>query len=267
MADAITQDEFVAAFNGPAEPDTGSDDQNQEPDTGDDAGTDNSQEPDAGQSDEGNANDSDDQDAEGSDDAPDQSRQQADSKRDHAFGQLRIQNKQQSKLLKDIGQILGIQDTSNPEALTKALQDKVIASQAKQQNVPEEVFRRLHNLEQDNQAYIQDRMKRTAFLGFQKIKDTFGLKNEEVTAFADELRQANLDPFTTPVDIVREYQVRNYDKLIAAAEERGAKQEAERAAKAKQHGSTPQGKEGKRRTGGEGKISTIKELNDFLSSD
>lgn len=266
MADPISENEFLAAFGATNPEGEGTtDDSKQDLDKASDDTT----EPegdagDAGTDTEGDATS--DQDAgDAADDSDEPNQTQTDDKKAHAFAQMRIQNKQQADLLKNIGAVLGVQDTSNPEALTQALQDKVIAAQAKAQGVPEEFYRRLNNLEQNNQQFVQEQMKRTALLGFQKVKESFGLQNKDVEAFADDLYKDGIDPFTNPVDVVKEYKMRNFDKLLADAEARGAAAEAARASKANQHGSSPNNKQGKRNTGDE-KINTMKELSNFLAN-
>lgn len=255
----MEKEEFLKAFGATAEPAAEEPDKSEpdEENPSPEGEADNTDEPDDTDNPEG----SDEHDEPDEADEP----QQKPDKQAHAFAEMRIQNKRQRELLENIGEVLGLDKGTPPDQLFEKLQDKVLKSQAEKQNVPEELYKRLHNLEKDNQTFVQEQMKRTALLGFQKVKDTFDLKNNEVQAFAEGLQKDGVDPFTSPIDLVREYKVRNFEKLVALAEERGAQAEAQRVAKAQQTSSSTGKKEGKKRQGGE-KIDTLRELSNFLST-
>ena len=69
--------------------------------------------------------------------------------------------------------------------------------------------------------------------------------------------------FEQQVDLVSEYKLRNFDNLIKAAEERGAKAEAERASRASSQSTTPNAKQGMQEPE-KGKITSIADLNKWL---
>lgn len=180
-----------------------------------------------------------------------------------AFAAMRVQNKEYQKILNGVAKVLGVKDTSNPDVMLTSLNDLLTKAQAKEQNVPEEVFKRLQTLEAKDQEYTQKEIKETAYLGFQKVKDTFKLDNAQLNKFADELVAAGINPFETKVDILKEYQTMHFQDLIAAAAAEGAKLEAERAVKAAAHGSDPGKKQGQGGSDPE-KITTIAQLNDWF---
>jgi hypothetical protein len=184
-------------------------------------------------------------------------------KMNQAFAQLRTQNKQYSKLVQGIASLLGVQD-SDPDKLTTALQQKLIESQAKQQNIDPQILQRLQQLEEKEQMFDQEETRRIAFLGFQKVKDTFGLDDKGLQKFASELVADGLNPFEQKLDLHGLYIQRNYSKLVADAEARGAQREAERAAKATTHSSTPSTKSGQTPET-PAKISTIQDLNAWIN--
>ena len=184
------------------------------------------------------------------------------SKSANAFAQMRIENKKYQTMLNNIAGVLGVK-SSKPEEVFQALQDKVTSAQAQQQGISPEVMQRLAMLEQQNSEYALQEARKNAYIGFQKVKDTFGLDNNALNAFADELVATGLNPFEQQVDVLTEYKIRNYDKLIKEAEERGARMEAERSAKASSKSSAPDAKRGSD-VNDDVKISSISDLNSWF---
>lgn len=189
----------------------------------------------------------------------------ADKRASAAFAQMRVQNKKYETMFKSLASVLGVQDTSDPDKLIKALNGKLVEAQAKQQNIPVDVLQRLQKLEEENQTYTAEQLKRTAYIGFQKVKDEHQLSDAELNSFADSLIADGLNPFEQPVDLLAEYRLRNFEKLLKAAEARGVKQEMERAAKAAAQSSTPNSGAGGKGEGQEGKITTISALDKFFA--
>ena len=189
----------------------------------------------------------------------------ADKRASAAFAQMRLQNKKYETMFKGLASVLGVQDTSDPDKLIEALNEKLVEAQAKQQNIPVDVLQRLQKLEDENQTYTAEQLKRTAYIGFQKVKDEHQLSDAELSSFADSLIADGLNPFEQPVDLLAEYRLRNFEKLLKAAEERGIKQEMERAAKAAAQSSTPNSGAGGKGEGQEGKITTISALDKFFA--
>lgn len=186
-----------------------------------------------------------------------------DDKSSQMFAQMRIQNKQYQNLLKNIAGVLGVQDTQNPELLATALQEKVLQAQAKQQNIAPELLNRLQQLEARDQEYTLNQLRSQAYMGFQQVKDTFKLSDQELEGFAAELASSGMNPFESQVDVVREYKLRNFDKLLSAAEARGIQKEIERATNAANHSSNPGTRQGQGEAGTE-KINTVNDLNNWF---
>lgn len=187
-----------------------------------------------------------------------------DQKAAAAFAAMRVENSNYKRMLKDIGGILGIDAVEDPNALATALQTKILEAQAKQQKVPIELLQRMQSLEQENQLAKTERLQIAAYRGFQNVKDKFKLDDKGLQVFATELQLSGINPFAQEIDLVKEYTTRNFEKLLEAAKAEGAKAEAERAAKAAEHGTVPGS--GKGQNGGEaGKINTISDLNAWLN--
>lgn len=181
-----------------------------------------------------------------------------------AFAQMRTENKKFQTALKGIAEVLGVQDTKNPEEMINTLQALVTKAQAQKQGVPTELLQRLQTLEQRDQEYTSNQTRQAAYIGFQKVKDTFELSDSDLAAFADTLVAENINPFEQVIDLVSEYKLRNFEKIVAAAQAKGAQLEAERALKASTHSTTPSKTQGQANADTE-KITSVAELNNWFS--
>lgn len=193
-----------------------------------------------------------------------QDKPKPDNKQAKAWAEMRVQNKNYEKILKGVAGVLGV-DGTNPDTMLQALNDKVNEAQAKAQGVPKELLERLNQLEERDKMFEQEEIKRNAYLGFQNLKNDFGLDDKALSSFADELIQEGLNPFEQHVDIETAFIKTHYKDLITQAEERGIKREQERAAKANTQGSTPNNKNGQD-PGGVQKINNIADLNKWYDS-
>lgn len=190
--------------------------------------------------------------------------QRAKNNANAVFAQMRTQNKKQQQVLNQIAQQLGVQDTSNPDAVLNALQTLATKAQAQKQGIPEEFLQRFRNLEEQAAEHEKQNLLIAAGRGFQALKTQHHLTDEDLNNFADELIADGLNPYEQPVDLLREYRNRHFDDLINAAVQRGIQQEAERSAKASRQSTTPSHSNGDTEPTTEGKINTVEGLNKWL---
>lgn len=156
-----------------------------------------------------------------------------------AFAQMRSENTALKKLVNDIAGVLGI-DANTPQAqMQAAVQDAIIRAQAKQQNIDPAVLQRLSQLENYKEETEKQALTSRALMGFQTVKNQFKLSDADIDAFANQLMEAGVNPFTRDVDLVSEYKLRNFDALIAAAEQRGIAKEVERQTNVAAHSTQP----------------------------
>lgn len=188
----------------------------------------------------------------------------ANTKQAQAFAQMRIANQQQTQLIKQIAEVVGVKDTKDPKALVDALQQVVVKAQSQKQGIPEEVLTRLNQLENMNSEYQRQQAYLAAGRGFQTIKDNYGLDDNALEAFAQELIADGLNPYEQPIDLVAEYKLRNFDRMLEEAVQKGIDQEAQRAAKAGTQSSTPSTTTGGRTDTEAPKINSVSELNKWL---
>ena len=180
-----------------------------------------------------------------------------------AFAEMRVQNKTYQQTLQGVASILGV-DVTKPEELITAIQAKVTEAQAKEQNVPPELLTRLNQLEQDSQKHAQEEIQRNAYLGFQNLKTTYNLTDDALQAFANNLAASGINPFEQQVDVVAQYKVQNFDKLMAEAEARGKQAEIARSTKASEHSATVTHKDGQSPAEAE-KINTVADLTKWMN--
>lgn len=192
---------------------------------------------------------------------PDQTQQQQ-----QAFIYMRQQNKRQSDMLKGVASLLGIEHL-NPEdegQLMTALQAKITANQAQQQNVPVEVLTRLQTLEAQNQQYEAAQRERDMTVGFQRVKDTFKLDQTALNQFATDLVNSGKNPMTQQIDMVREYRLMHMDDIVAQATRDAVAAEQARAAKASNQSTTPSNQTGHQTSGGPEKVTSVRELESWF---
>lgn len=181
----------------------------------------------------------------------------------HAFAQMRVQNAQLLGLLSKIAKATGIEYTDNNDLLAK-LNDDSIAKLAAKQNVPVELLKRMEQLEQRDLASRQEKIQQAAFLGFQQVKDTYDLTEDELRAFALELDAAGKNPFEQPIDLVTEYKLTHFDDIVTKKANAAVQAALAKSSAADKHSSKPNSANGKPDSGKPDKVSTVAGLNSIL---
>lgn len=199
-------------------------------------------------------------------DDPQEQLLQQQQQQQQAFIHMRQQNKRQADMLKNVASLLGLENLNpNDEGqLMNALQEKITANQAQQQNVPVEVLTRLQSLEAQNQQYEAAQRERDMSIGFQRVKDQFKLDQNGLNQFAADLVKAGLNPMTQQIDMVREYRLMHMDDIIAQATRDAVAAEQARAAKASNQSTTPSNQTGHQTSGGPEKVTSVRELENWF---
>ena len=268
--DEISQDDFLKAFgitdsNNQDNGDQGADGQqgNQADSDGANPGTEGQDSTDNMTGDEGASKDGENA-GEGAGDQGDQNKDNNQAnKQAQAFASMRIELSQKNKMLENVATILGL-DPKSKDSMSQ-LQSKLTEALAKKQGIPTETLERLNRLEEMEQQRNVEQIRNNAFLGFQKVKTQFQLTDDELQSFANELVAEGKNPFVTSLDLVTEYKLKNFDKLLEKAKNQGAQDEIARAAKANNNASTPGKKQGGAADSDPDKITTVKQLNDWLN--
>ena len=182
-----------------------------------------------------------------------------------AFAQMRVENSNLRKLLGNVANVLGIDPNTPQEQMLQAIQKRVTAAQAKQQNIDPALLERLNVLEDYKANSERQALANKAIIGFQAVKNQFNLSDAELNDFADQLIEAKVNPYTSDIDLVAEYKLRNFDKLIEAAVARGVEQEARRSKNVSNHSTTPGNTTGGGTNNNTEKINSIAEFDKWLA--
>jgi hypothetical protein len=156
-----------------------------------------------------------------------------------AFAELRVKTQKYEKILKSLGNLLGAQDPNDPDAILNLVQEKVLQAQAKQQNIPVELLQKLDLLEAESQERQRAALTQQALIGFQNVKNQFGLDDKGLDAFADELAQNGINPFAQQIDLVKVYRDFHFEDIIAKEVQKAVEAERQRALKAATESTTP----------------------------
>lgn len=144
---------------------------------------------------------------------PEGTRHTQQEKQDYAWNEMRRANKELYGLLGKIADANGIK-YQNDKDLVKALNDDAITKMSQKTNVPVELLQELEQLKADSAAWKAQQLRETAAVGFENLKQQFGLEQADLEKFAIELDQRGLNPFTTPVDLVKEYQTSHFEEIM-----------------------------------------------------
>lgn len=162
-----------------------------------------------------------------------------DNPKNKAFAQMRIQNTQMSGVINRLATVLGLDKTTEPEQLISVLEQRIMATEAQQSNIPVEIYQKLQQAEQMRVEQEQAMLKQQASLAFKNVKDTFKLTDQQLTAFAQQLYDDGKNPYLTPMDLVTEYRNLNFEKILAAEREKAIQEALARDKKATNQSTAP----------------------------
>lgn len=182
-----------------------------------------------------------------------------------AFAAMRVELARKDKLLEGVATVLGL-DPKSKESMDQ-LQGKLNEALAKKQGIDPEILAKLNRLEEMETQRNVEQVRNNALMGFQKVKTQFGLDDTQLQEFANQLVADGKNPFTTPLDLVTEYKIKNFEKLLENAKAQGVQEEIARASKANNNATTPGTNNGVQTGGGEVQaITTVKQLNEWFNN-
>jgi hypothetical protein len=182
----------------------------------------------------------------------------------YAFGQMRTELNANKALLAKLATAAGIQYTDENDLIAK-LNDNALNQLAQRQNVPVDLLKRMETLEQNNAAYEMEQRKTETMLSFQKLQTTYGLTNEELLAFAQELDEKGMNPFASRINIDATYRDLHFDEIVNKRVAAAVEEALKKSSVADTHSSTPNRSTGKGDNNGDGKkITTVSQLSALL---
>lgn len=187
-----------------------------------------------------------------------------DNPSNRAFAQLRTENTKMASIMSRLGGLLGLDKATPPEQLIETLTQRLMATEAQQNNIPLEVYKRLEEAEQAKLQNEQAMLQQQATLAFQNVKNTYKLTDAQLRDFAQQLHDAGKNPYLQPMDLVTEYRNINFEKILATERERAVQEALARDKKAAEQSTTPSAASG-RPAEPPTQVSTIAGLNAILS--
>lgn len=182
-----------------------------------------------------------------------------------AFAAMRVQNRKVTDALAAVLQQHGLDPNlaNDPDALIAQAEQARLEEEAKRQNVPTEVLKRLTELEAKDREAQQKRLSDAALAGFQAVKTQFNLDNQGIAAFAKQLQDAGTNPFEQEMDLVHHYKLHNLDKIIAAESQKAVEAALKNQKSSTQFSTQPSKTQGKESIGTE-QIDTMAKFDRFI---
>lgn len=161
------------------------------------------------------------------------------SKQNAAFAQQRVENKQLKDTVSRLAKTLGIEEASDINKTVQALNERLLAYEAEKSNVPLPVLQAQEKVLQEKQELEQQLYKQQAITGFAQVQSMYKLKPEQVKEFAEQVLDSGMNPFAEPVDLIREYRMLNFDKIMKQTADDATQAAVEKQKKALNQSSTP----------------------------
>lgn len=132
-----------------------------------------------------------------------------------AFAQMRIQNAQYEKALKQAAVVAGLDVGTPLDKIPELLQAKMLEKQATTQNVPLELLQQMEGFKAKAEAFEKAQMEQAAFASFNQVRTMHGLTEQDMIEFANQLDQKGINPFqTSGIDLVKEYRNLYFDSIL-----------------------------------------------------
>ena len=135
------------------------------------------------------------------------------NKSNYAFGQMRVQIRQQQQLLSKMADALGIEYKDGNDLLEK-LNDDALSRLSEKQNIPKEFLERIEQLEGIASVAREQELRHNAITGFQKVANDYGLDDNALQNFAKELDELGKNPFVEDYDVVELYKAIHFDDIV-----------------------------------------------------
>ena len=187
------------------------------------------------------------------------------SKQNHAFAELRTQNKANEQFIRGLGKLVGLDNNASVEDIKNKIKDVLIAKEAKDNNISVDLAKRLDKAEEILQENDRIKLEKKVSEDFSELIDKHNLDEAAVNEFTAYLIDNGKNPMVDPnVDIESEYLKLHYEDMVQqAVADALAKEEARRKKVDEKAASGVSKTPGDK---GETKISTVKELDDLFAN-
>lgn len=164
------------------------------------------------------------------------------TKSDRAFAELRTTNKAYGDGFMRLARLAKM-DAKNPAEAFEMLCKHMDQLEANNGNLTYADLARIQQEEKDLAAK-EAQLQQQAHEGFEQLRRTFNLSNQDVLSFAEELKSKGINPFAQPVDLIAHYYSAHFNDLIEKAKEAGRQEEIARRTRAQTQATVPLSKNG-----------------------
>lgn len=189
-----------------------------------------------------------------------------DDKRNHAFAELRNQNKAQAQLIKQLGEAIGLGADTPQDVVAQKVQEVLLQKQSKEQGIPVETLREIQELRELAQQNKSLKLQQDTANTLTTLSNKYDLSSEELSEFTDYLIEHDKNPLVIEgVDIEGEFLKSQHERLVQKAVDKALQADKERRDKADKHAAgTQPGKSGSNPE--PETINTVKELDAYFNS-
>ena len=160
------------------------------------------------------------------------------NKQNKAFAEMRIKNKEYEQFLMQMATVANL-NVKNAQEAKNVLTERLQQTVAKQKNIDPQVLKELEESRKQISEMEHARLKEHTLNDFARLKRLHGLSDSDLNKFADTLITKNKNPFEQEMDLVNEYRLLNFDKLMEQAREQGRQEESARSTKAQNSSTNP----------------------------
>lgn len=184
----------------------------------------------------------------------------------HAFAQLRTQVKQQSELIKQLGEAIGLEKGTDVNTIADKVKEVLLLKQSKDTNIPVEFLKQFDEMKTIINENKTLKLQQDLTNSLNALSDKYALSEEQLLAFTDELIKQGKNPFDgVEVDLESEYLKLHHSEIVQKAVDDALKADKDRRKKADNHAAnTPPGKGGDDDTVEE--ITTVSDLDKYFDS-
>ena len=184
----------------------------------------------------------------------------------HAFAQLRTQVKQQSELIKQLGEAIGLEKGTDVNTIADKVKEVLLLKQSKDTNIPVEFLKQFDEMKTIINENKTLKLQQDLTNSLNALSEKYALSEEQLLAFTDELIKQGKNPFDgVEVDLESEYLKLHHSEIVQKAVDDALKADKDRRKKADNHAAnTPPGKGGDDDTVEE--ITTVSDLDKYFDS-
>ena len=184
----------------------------------------------------------------------------------HAFAQLRTQVKQQSDLIKQLGEAIGLEKGTDVNTIADKVKEVLLLKQSKDTNIPVEFLKQFDEMKTIINENKTLKLQQDLTNSLNALSEKYALSEEQLLAFTDELIKQGKNPFDgVEVDLESEYLKLHHSEIVQKAVDDALKADKDRRKKADKHAAnTPPGKGGDDDTVEE--ITTVSDLDKYFDS-